>query len=455
MEWGELECLMIEIHYWVKRVNYTNPETTGSHPWKGVNRVSSYYKPAKCIGMFLAVAALVSGSAGIVSASDIVPQKIIDLANADRKAKGIQELEKNEKLSQAAAAKANDMMLNDYFSHTSPQGTTPWYWIEKENYDYNYAGENLAMDFTTAEKMNDAWMESPTHRANILNEKYKEIGVAVKEGKLNGHVTIVAVQMFGSGDKNKIEAKEDDKVTQKEEMPDRTDFIPALPIEKTVMKKIVFANPSITSPQENEILNKKKISITGRANPKSQVTIFDDGQAVGESFADENGWFRLEVKDISEGKHDLTAQAEKFSAGKKETRFSGRVSFKIDRQKPTLGYRLYADNQKNRFLVSLMSDKKNCNFELGEKRTLGSEGAAATFSVEANQSSIVATVSDQAGNKTKKQIVLANYFTGNGKSIFENLAFSMLFQTAVAADSGREALAANLGIAPHQLISSH
>ena len=60
------------------------------------------------------------------------------------------------------------------------RGTTPWSWIEKENYDYNYAGENLAMDFQSAEKMEEAWMASPTHRANILNGKYREIGMAVR-----------------------------------------------------------------------------------------------------------------------------------------------------------------------------------------------------------------------------------------------------------------------------------
>ena len=55
-----------------------------------------------------------------------------------------------------------------------------------ESYDYSYAGENLAMDFHSAEKMEDAWMKSPTHRANILNEKYKDIGVAVKAGNQHG-----------------------------------------------------------------------------------------------------------------------------------------------------------------------------------------------------------------------------------------------------------------------------
>ena len=73
----------------------------------------------------------------------------------------------------------------------------------------------------------------------------------------------------------------------------------------------------------------------------------------------------------------------------------------------------------------------------------------ATFSVETRQSSIVAIVSDQAGNKTKKQIVLANYFAGSKKGIFDNLALSFSPRTALSDDSGRKMLAQNLGLVSH------
>jgi hypothetical protein len=131
-------------------------------------------------------------------ASEITADKIIELVNQSRSKDELPPLFLNEKLGEAALAKASDMIEHDYFSHTSPQGISPWFWISKQNYDYETAGENLAMNFIDVENQHDAWMKSPTHEKNILNPKYQEIGVAVKRGKLNGHTTVVAVQMFGS-----------------------------------------------------------------------------------------------------------------------------------------------------------------------------------------------------------------------------------------------------------------
>ena len=169
-----------------------------------LNRVSSRGRTKIFSLVFVLV--IISASAFIVSssgktvASDITVEKVIELTNASRMEAGESALTVNSKLSQAAEAKASDMVANNYFSHTSPAGKTPWNWIQKENYDYIYAGENLAMDFFSAEKMEEAWMASPTHRANILNQNNHDLGTAVKEGIINGRETILSVVMFGSGD---------------------------------------------------------------------------------------------------------------------------------------------------------------------------------------------------------------------------------------------------------------
>jgi uncharacterized protein YkwD len=132
-----------------------------------------------------------------VQAGEITAEKIIELTNQSRREKGLLSLEENKELVQAAKDKLNDMIENDYFAHTSPAGITPWHWFEKNGYDYRYAGENLAISFLTAEAQHRAWMESPTHRKNILNPDYVEIGVAVGAGKVNGKVSLIAVQEFG------------------------------------------------------------------------------------------------------------------------------------------------------------------------------------------------------------------------------------------------------------------
>jgi hypothetical protein len=123
---------------------------------------------------------------------------LVDLANEDRLLEGANGLVMNEKLVLAAQLKANDMAEKEYFAHTSPDGTTPWHWFEEAGYNYVYAGENLAVNFTRSEDVQRAWMNSPTHRANILNNRYKEIGIATAEGYYKGKKTTFVVQMFGT-----------------------------------------------------------------------------------------------------------------------------------------------------------------------------------------------------------------------------------------------------------------
>jgi Fe2+ or Zn2+ uptake regulation protein len=101
-------------------------------------------------------------------------------------------------LDKIAADKLEDMVENNYFAHTSPKGINPWFWFEKNKYDYKYAGENLAINFMRVEDQHEAWMKSPTHKKNILNSNYKEIGIAVGAGEINGQMGIITVQEFGT-----------------------------------------------------------------------------------------------------------------------------------------------------------------------------------------------------------------------------------------------------------------
>lgn len=131
-------------------------------------------------------------------ASGIASTDVIALANSARAKEGLAPLSENAKLSAAARNKAEDMLKNDYFAHTSPKGVTPWAWIKQEGYQYKAAGENLAINFTDAKEQHSAWMKSASHRANILNSQYQEIGVAVVKGKIDGKESIVTVEFFGT-----------------------------------------------------------------------------------------------------------------------------------------------------------------------------------------------------------------------------------------------------------------
>lgn len=123
---------------------------------------------------------------------------LVDLANEDRQISGASRLVVSERLTLAAQLKANDMAEKGYFAHTSPDGITPWHWFAEAKYQYVYAGENLAVNFSRSEDVQRAWMNSPTHRANILNNRYKEVGIATAEGEYKGRKAIFVVQMFGT-----------------------------------------------------------------------------------------------------------------------------------------------------------------------------------------------------------------------------------------------------------------
>lgn len=130
--------------------------------------------------------------------SEITVQKVLDQTNSQRQKYNLPLLKYNATLSQSAAAKAQDMFNNDYWAHTSPQGKTPWDFFKSVGYRYSLAGENLAKDFYDTDSLVKAWMNSPTHRDNIINSKYQEIGIAVVNGTLNGVKTTLVVQHFGT-----------------------------------------------------------------------------------------------------------------------------------------------------------------------------------------------------------------------------------------------------------------
>lgn len=123
---------------------------------------------------------------------------LVDLANEDRVEEGLSALAVNTKLVAAAQLKANDMVTNGYFAHTSPAGVTPWHWFGEAGYTFLYAGENLAVNFSESDNVNRAWMNSPLHRENILNTNFTEIGIATATGVYKGKTTTFVVQMFGS-----------------------------------------------------------------------------------------------------------------------------------------------------------------------------------------------------------------------------------------------------------------
>ena len=123
---------------------------------------------------------------------------IIKWTNIFREQNGLQPLSENILLNSAATVKANDILKQQYFEHTSPDGLGASDLATSEGYEYLSIGENLALgNYKDSEEVVSAWMESPGHRANILNSKFEEIGIGAVRGVYDGYETWVAVQIFG------------------------------------------------------------------------------------------------------------------------------------------------------------------------------------------------------------------------------------------------------------------
>jgi len=128
----------------------------------------------------------------------IVANTLVDETNQNRVAASEPALAESPLLDTAAQDKANDMAANNYFAHTSPTGITPWDWFEQVGYGFTYAGENLAVNFSDSADVTSAWMNSPEHRANILNANFTQIGMATATGTYEGHPAIYVVEEFGT-----------------------------------------------------------------------------------------------------------------------------------------------------------------------------------------------------------------------------------------------------------------
>jgi uncharacterized protein YkwD len=131
-----------------------------------------------------------TGSTNLSSTNAVAAeQQAVSLLNADRHANGLPALQVDSRLTTLAQNYAQDMINRNYFSHTNPEGQSPFDRMKQAGISYSYAGENIAMDqnVTAAEA---ALMSDSGHRANILSPNYTTIGIGVAFDK-NGNVYVV------------------------------------------------------------------------------------------------------------------------------------------------------------------------------------------------------------------------------------------------------------------------
>jgi hypothetical protein len=155
-------------------------------------------------------------------------RSIIFLTNALREKLNLNLLVESQELNQAAIKKIDDMFINQYFAHLSPQGLDSEHFIKLSSYkDYIMIGENLALGFSKASKVMTAWEDSPTHYDNLVDPNFREIGVALANGIYKDRDTFLVAQYFGLSHNspliNNEQVNQDNNLNKKEKFDENLD----------------------------------------------------------------------------------------------------------------------------------------------------------------------------------------------------------------------------------------
>ena len=329
----------------------------------------------------------------LAAAANIDADELVSLTNSERDREGLPILTVDSRLVEAARKKGEHMLENDYWSHFAPDGKSPWDFISGEGYDYLFAGENLAKDFSSTAPIHNAWMNSPTHRENIVNSNFRNIGIAVVTGEFQGKETTLVVQMFGQ---LQVEG-----TTLSSEYAS-SEFEPILPQGN-------LASPLITYPTDEINLNSYNIEIKGKAVEGDEVYIFDNDKSLGTaSFEEATKDFSFQkAEGFSEGRHMIYAKVVKLDSD--SFGYSEVISFSIDTISPfinlnslVLEYRENdAASSKLIYSIEIEDNPSNVKFRYnGEESEAYFDNGKWNFSLpeSENMLDLEITASDKAGN---------------------------------------------------------
>lgn len=275
--------------------------------------------------------------------STITAARIVEFTNAERVNVGLSALSVNSKLSSAAAQKGQHMLDEDYFAHISPSGVTPWFWMSKVGYTYTIAGENLAIDFVEAEDVVDAWLASPTHKANMLHKDYTETGVAVVTGEFEGGTSTIVVHMFGNpvGQKSvsgttatptptpaPSQAPAPTPTATPVPTPTATPVPPPSDVTPPRTPRIAFVNQTVSVGESAEV------SVEGE--PSSTVYLLVNSQTRADVVLDENGEATVSVPLTSFPDGSLVLRAYSTDSENNQSELSEALAFVKDTAGPSV-----------------------------------------------------------------------------------------------------------------------
>lgn len=239
-------------------------------------------------------------------------KEIVSLTNNVRQSLGLEILRENEVLQSAALAKAEDMVVNQYFAHVSPENKGLRYWLSLKGYSYQVAGENLAIGYASPVEVVAAWKLSPTHYSNLVDPDFNEIGVAMISGNYEGFDTKLVAQMFGFQKTTPPSVEPALPVEQNQVAVVNTDE-PAVLAEKSINKAtpvIVpqsLPQPTILTDINNLLSNQKTIELEISAPEAENIILLVNGQEQKRFAVKENN-FKLPVS-LFEGQNKISLTA--------------------------------------------------------------------------------------------------------------------------------------------------
>ncbi|MFA6393428.1 MAG: CAP domain-containing protein [Patescibacteria group bacterium] len=259
-------------------------------------------------------------------------RKIIELTNKIRAGLALPGLSESSILNQAAYAKAEDMLVKQYFSHTGPDNRKLSDWLSGVKYGFSVAGENLAMGFSSAEEVVNAWVASKTHYANIIDRDFTEIGVGMAAGRYEEYETTFVAQYFGATAAQSQPVREEEKdalpvlpVPKSEKKPvpkvASENIVPAKPAPKhsgDVLIKPAESAPAPTPPPAPSILqptetygNKKNTGFEIFSPGSERLKLYDNGVEIYSAAKNADEDYVKFTLELGEGPHKLLAVAEK------------------------------------------------------------------------------------------------------------------------------------------------
>jgi hypothetical protein len=346
------------------------------------------------LALYLYLAIILSSNLGLTllvpkaAHAEINISSLYKYHNEERSKLDLQPLSTNTLLIESANLKAKAMLESDCWSHYCPNGKSPWDFFDEVNYEYIYAGENLAEGFEDTSKLMQAWMNSPTHRANIVNGQFAEMGIGYATGKFQGseNNTIIVVH-FGTKDEGNV-------------------LNSSLPETGTVDNNIV----KFTTPTDLASSNNKLPTFTGITAKDSIVKINISGKIVGQAVTNGETFTYKLTTPLTDGKYYLYGEA--YNNKGAYLGASRTISFNIDTVAPVGDINsIYVKSltlKNNQIIVNIASyiddvaklSEKNLN-----ESSLNKDYAKPILSIDKSKlestNSLIFIMEDNAGNKTE------------------------------------------------------